>query len=99
MSKLFNIFKNNSNKMASSSTPPARLNKQGRTRFAKETINKRIPQILKSNEKARNSIKNTELIYYSPSAVSPKVVSIPKDEPASSQAPKQEAVLDTNSGD
>lgn len=53
---------------SSSSTKHAGLNKQGRARFAKETINNYIPYVLKSNEKARHGVQNTELVSYSASS-------------------------------
>lgn len=62
--------------MASSSytfKQPAGLNKQGRARFAKDTVNNYIPHVLKSDEKARHGIKKTELISYSASSVAPKL--------------------------
>lgn len=55
--------------MASSSSsttaPPNRPNKAARARFAKETINKTIPHILATNNRARHGAENSELIFYS----------------------------------
>jgi uncharacterized protein (TIGR02452 family) len=71
-----NLFKSLKHGMASSSSTtkqPAGLNKQGRARFAKDTVNNYIPHVLKSDDKARHGIKKTELMSYSASSVAPKL--------------------------
>jgi uncharacterized protein (TIGR02452 family) len=62
-----------SSEMASSSTayPTVRLHKAGRAKLAKETINKTVPYILKTNKRARSGAENSELLFYT-QAVSPK---------------------------
>jgi uncharacterized protein (TIGR02452 family) len=52
----------------SSSSAPF-LNKDARAKLGKDTINKLIPQILKSNERARKGARDAELIQYDPKSI------------------------------
>jgi len=74
--------------MASSSTSPPKLNKQGRAKLAKDTINNLVPHILKSNKRAQEGVNASELIHYSPTLDPPKRTSAP--ETSSSSAPTSE---------
>jgi hypothetical protein len=40
-----------------------------RAKLAKDTINTQIPQILKTNERSRTGVDNSQLIRYNPSLV------------------------------
>jgi uncharacterized protein (TIGR02452 family) len=63
--------------MASSSTSPPTLNKQGRAKLAKDTINNIVPHILENNKRAQDGVNASELIHYSPDLNPPKRTSAP----------------------
>jgi len=73
----------------SSTSSPARLSKKDRARFAKETVNKVIPNILKSNPRARLGIKDAELIRYAPEPKAPGQRAAVASEPPSSAIPTE----------
>ena len=67
-----NIIQSLKPKGGAASTSPselARLRKKDRAKLAKETINKEIPIILKSNTRAANGVENSEIIHYAPNAM------------------------------
>jgi uncharacterized protein (TIGR02452 family) len=57
-------------------TPQPEMNKIARAKLAKDTINTLIPQILKTNERARAGVSASELIRYNPSLF-PKQPTLP----------------------
>ena len=70
------------------------LKKRDRAELAKDTINRLVPQILKSNERARDGVQKTELVYYSPSLDPPKLPkgskrAVDVDESTPSKSPSQ----------
>jgi hypothetical protein len=74
--------------MAPSSTSPAQLNKAGRAKLAKDTINNVIPHILTTNKRAQDGVDSSELIHYSSSLDPPKRIS------ADSAASAEDSELD-----
>lgn len=72
-----------------SSLTPKILNKAGRAKLAKETINKTIPNILKSNTQAREANNKSELIHYSPNHEK-KLVHVPPTSEAGSSTPNEQ---------
>ena len=73
--------------MASSSASPPKLNKQGRAKLAKDTINNIVPHILRFNKRAQDGVNASELICYSLTLDRPKRGSAP-DASESSDAPQ-----------
>jgi uncharacterized protein (TIGR02452 family) len=74
--------------MASIPTSTPKLNKQGRAKLARDTLNNVIPHILKSNKRAQDGVNASELIRYSPFLDSQKATSAP--EPSSTPASTDE---------
>lgn len=80
--------------MASTSTSAPKLNKQGRAKLARNTLNNVIPHILNTTKRAQDGVNASEIIHYSPSLNLPKQISAP-DTSSSSTSSTTETPLPT----
>lgn len=67
------------------------MNKKARAKLAKDTINILIPHILKTTERARAGVSNSELIRYDPSLVSKRPPLLPASAAKEAAQEKQQA--------